>query len=74
MMEWTEHAACRGSDPELFFPERPNSATSLLALQLCSTCKVSAECYKVAASNLMIQGIWGGTTQLERQQLQRRRR
>lgn len=72
MMEWLEQAECRGSDPELFFPTRPNSPEVLLALQLCCTCNVRNKCYDVAASNLMIEGIWGGTTQDQRKQLQRR--
>jgi len=72
MMEWLEKAECRGSDPELFFPTRPESAEMLLALQLCCTCQVRTECYEVASSNLMIEGIWGGTTQQQRKLLRRR--
>lgn len=72
MLEWLQEAECRGSDPELFFPQRPDAPTILLALQLCCTCRVRTKCYDVAVNNPNIQGIWGGTTQKQRLQLTRR--
>lgn len=61
--DWRRQAACRGLDPDLFFPERGNAATEAKAV--CATCPVTEECYE--AGRLEFYGVWGGKTRKERQ-------
>lgn len=66
---WHAHAACRGMDPELFFPERgvPTAATK----KVCDGCPVKVPCREQGL--LERQGIWGGTSERERRRERRRR-
>jgi WhiB family redox-sensing transcriptional regulator len=59
-MSWRNDAACRGTDPAVFFPERATSPEPALAI--CARCPVRAECLDAADDD----GIWGGTTAVER--------
>ena len=69
---WTEHAACRTVDPELWFPIKGNTTTGKLAQQICQTCPVIAPCLSYAmAQGYDCEGIWGGTTAAERAELRR---
>jgi WhiB family redox-sensing transcriptional regulator len=60
--------ACRGADPELFFPisvtgravEQVNSAKAI-----CGRCAVRKNCLSYSLRT-MPHGIWGGTTREER--------
>ena len=67
--DWRERAACRGENPELFFPV----GTSGPALQqieqakaICRSCPVARECLAAALENGEDAGIWGGLTAEER--------
>jgi len=65
---WRKLAACAGvADPDAFFPEPEDWATPRPwgALALCGVCPVRARClaYAVDAGE---QGIWGGTTDTDR--------
>ena len=39
---WRDSAACRGTDPELFFPERGSSTRE--AKEVCRGCVVQQDC------------------------------
>jgi WhiB family transcriptional regulator, redox-sensing transcriptional regulator len=67
---WRELAACRGTDLEVFFPGRGESAGP--ARQVCATCPVSQPCLDYAITNRISHGIWGGLTGRERRALQSR--
>jgi hypothetical protein len=67
---WRELAACRGSDLEVFFPGRGESAG--LARQVCAECPVRQPCLDYAITNRIVHGIWGGLTERERRALQSR--
>ena len=70
MTDWTERAACRGADPELFFP--PSEGHGKLIEQakaFCKRCPVMDECRADALRRDEKWGIWGGTTHTERQQI-----
>lgn len=73
--DWRHHAACRGADPELFFPV----GTSGPALQqiteaqaVCRRCPVSGECLAWALETGQDAGVWGGMSEEERRALRRR--
>jgi WhiB family redox-sensing transcriptional regulator len=68
---WHHQAACRGADPELFFPERGQSQKA--ALSYCERCPVRSKCLSSALEpGLLSSGVWGGTTGRERRELRRR--
>ena len=66
---WRLRAACRYTDPELFFPVS-NSGPSLdqvtRAKAVCAACQVQSECLAFAMRTRENHGIWGGTTEDER--------
>ena len=59
-MTWQEHAACRGHDPELFWPDSRRDARVATALAICATCPVKTECFDHALKHGGHDGIWGG--------------
>lgn len=71
---WHPDAACRGQDPNLFFPTHgKHGQTNAVALALCADCPVREPCLRFAleqpeATDI---GIWGGTTRLQRKRLRR---
>jgi WhiB family transcriptional regulator, redox-sensing transcriptional regulator len=69
--DWRERAACRGLDPDLFYPER--GADPKPAQRICADCPVREECLDYAMERREI-GIWGGTSEQERRRMKRRRR
>lgn len=69
--EWMRHAACRHEgDPEIFFPLGNRDECTNLALSICQGCPVIRECYEIALAHGFT-GIWGGTTEDERDGVRR---
>lgn len=64
--------SCRGTDPELFFPDRGESLAPAKAI--CAECIVADECLEYALANGERFGVWGGTSERERRRIRRRRR
>ena len=65
---WMARAACRGTDPEFFFPVAVTGAAAeqiRSAKAVCGVCEVLADCLSYAL-RAMPHGIWGGTTREER--------
>lgn len=74
---WRNSAACRDTDPDLFFPvgqTGPAIAHIANAKQVCTTCGVKRECLEYALMTNQDAGIWGGLTEDERRQIRRERR
>lgn len=67
---WVAHAACRGADPNLFFPER--GAPVGPAKAICRACPVRVECLTWALDNNETEGIWGGSSGKDRRRRDRR--
>lgn len=63
--EWMQDAACRGVDPELFFPPQGGSVAAPKAV--CTECPVRVECFDYGASERF--GVWGGATERERRRI-----
>jgi WhiB family redox-sensing transcriptional regulator len=63
--------ACRAEDPELFFPLPSEEEQIAQAKQVCARCPLTRTCLTYAVTH-PVHGVWGGTTEGERQQLQRR--
>jgi WhiB family redox-sensing transcriptional regulator len=66
---WQLRAACRGSDTDLFFPERGESSKEAKAV--CAICPVRQQCLDFAISEVEHYGIWGGLSERERRELRR---
>ena len=74
--DWRELAACRDADPELFFPiggAGPALGQVAQAKQICAGCAVQARCLEWALASGQEAGVWGGTSEDERQALRRMR-
>jgi WhiB family transcriptional regulator, redox-sensing transcriptional regulator len=67
---WLDLAACKDSDPELFFPQRGEKAKGQAAKQVCAACQVQQQCrelaVRTASSRGEDHGIYGATTPHER--------
>lgn len=68
---WMRDAACRGMDPELFFPEKGASWDVQEARGVCAGCPVRTECLTYAMDHTERHGVWGGTSERERRRLRR---
>lgn len=70
--DWRELAACRGAEPELFYPVGDawtgalNEARAELALAVCATCPVREACLTDALARGDAWAILGGTLPDER--------
>ena len=69
-LTWQEDGACRGSDPEVFFPISDEDAWP--AKETCKRCAVRTPCLVYALQNRERYGVWGGTTEKERSDMFRR--
>jgi WhiB family redox-sensing transcriptional regulator len=72
---WWAEAACRGTDPELFFPDGGSTSSSrrqeARAKEICASCPVSRQCLVWALGTGQPAGVWGGATESERRALAR---
>lgn len=71
---WTDRAACRGEDPELFYPVSAAGPALVQvdeAKTICATCPVTEDCLAWALRAGEPAGVWGGTTPEERRLLRR---
>ena len=64
-LSWQDRAACKDSDPELFFASDGETLDARLAREaraeaICATCPVTAACRMFAMSMGHRDGIWGG--------------
>ncbi len=69
---WRDLGACRGLDPEVFFPETDDEAE--VAKNICDGCDVRIACLEHALASREKVGVWGGTTERERRRIVRQRR
>lgn len=75
---WMGDAACRGHDPNIWFPVSKGGAqasqekAAAPAIAICRTCPVTGHCLAHALDDLELRGVWGATTRRQRLQLARR--
>ena len=73
--DWKLRAACRGSDPDLFFPLKGDHRCVAPALTICARCTVKQECLDYANSRPIEKfGIWGGQVEKQRRKSRWRNR
>ena len=71
-LSWRQRAACRGVDPDIFYPASDEEADEAKAV--CGVCPVREACLEYALVNRERDGVWGGATERERRRLIRQRR
>jgi WhiB family redox-sensing transcriptional regulator len=71
-LTWRQNAACRGLDPEIFYPVTDEEAD--VAKAVCAVCAVRETCLEHALGSRERDGVWGGATEKERRRILRQRR
>lgn len=72
--EWRRDAACRDTDPDLFFPvgtTGPAIEQIENAKAVCRQCDAQTDCLEFAIATNQDSGIWGGTSEEERRKLRK---
>jgi WhiB family redox-sensing transcriptional regulator len=69
---WRQRGACRGLEPDVFYPPTDDEADAAKAV--CAECPVREPCLEFALSTREAEGVWGGTTARERRRILRQRR
>lgn len=69
---WRQQAACRGLDPEIFYPVSDEEVEAAKAV--CDVCVVRQACLEHALGSRERDGVWGGATEKERRRIVRQRR
>ncbi|MDP9387571.1 MAG: WhiB family transcriptional regulator [Actinomycetota bacterium] len=71
-LSWRQRAACRGVDPDVFYPSSDEEAEE--AKGICAVCPVREPCLEYALAHRERDGVWGGATERERRRMIRQRR
>ncbi|MGH9067676.1 MAG: WhiB family transcriptional regulator [Acidimicrobiales bacterium] len=71
-LSWRQRAACRGLDPDIFYPVDDEDAEEAKAV--CGGCPVRQACLEHALAHRERDGVWGGATERERRRIVRQRR
>ena len=77
VIDWKFDAACRDTDPSLFFPvgtTGPAIEQIASAKEICFACSSKDDCLDFALATNQDTGIWGGTSEEERRIIRRRLR
>ena len=73
--DWRDMAACRDSEPDLFFPvgtTGPAVEQIERAKQICMSCSVRDDCLQYALESNQEAGVWGGYQEDDRRRLRKR--
>jgi len=73
--DWRELAACRDSEPDLFFPVGTTGAAIEqieTAVAICVACTARDECLHYALETNQEAGVWGGFAEDDRRRLRKR--
>lgn len=71
-LAWRQKAACRGVDPDIFYPVTEEDAEEAKAI--CAGCPARQTCLEWAITSRERDGVWGGATERERRRMLRQRR
>lgn len=73
-LSWREVGACKGLEPEVFYPDPEDETEAAIAKAVCTTCAVRVACLEYALNHREKEGVWGGATERERRRIVRQRR
>lgn len=74
--DWRSGAACRDTDPEIFFPigtTGPAIEQIETAKAVCRTCESRRLCLEFALATNQDSGVWGGASEEERRRMRKTR-
>jgi WhiB family transcriptional regulator, redox-sensing transcriptional regulator len=71
---WRSAAACKGLDPQIFYPLEDDLDGEAAAKAVCEVCAVREACLEHALGRREKDGVWGGATERERRRIIRQRR
>src|SRR3984957_9726349 len=72
--DWRRSAACRNTEPDLFFPvgtTGPAVDQIEAAKRVCNSCDALEPCLDFALATNQESGVWGGTSEEERRKLRK---
>ena len=72
--DWRDHAACRDTEPDLFFPvgtTGPALEQIEAAKAVCRMCDAQVPCLEFALATNQESGVWGATSEEERRKLRK---
>ena len=72
--DWRRSAACRNTEPDLFFPvgtTGPALDQIEAAKRVCRSCEALEPCLDFALATNQESGVWGGTSEEERRKLRK---
>ena len=72
--DWRIKAACRDTDPDLFFPvgtTGPALDQIAAAKAVCNSCDAQPACLEFALATNQESGVWGGASEEERRKLRK---
>lgn len=72
--DWRRQAACKDTDPDLFFPVgATGGALEQIseAKLVCQACEAQEPCLEFALATNQESGVWGGTSEEERRKLRK---
>ncbi len=72
--DWRQLAACRSTEPDLFFPvgtTGPAVDQIESAKRVCRGCEVQEPCLDFALATNQESGVWGATSEEERRKLRK---
>ena len=72
--DWRDRAACRDTEPDLFFPigsTGPALDQIEAAKAVCRMCDAQDMCLEFALATNQESGVWGGTSEDERRKLRK---
>ncbi len=72
--DWRQLAACRSTEPDLFFPvgtTGPAVDQIEAAKRVCRGCEVQETCLDFALATNQESGVWGATSEEERRMLRK---
>ena len=78
---WTDDAACKGLDADMFYIEQGDAVGARRAKAVCATCPVIDDCLEYAlhprpsvdGQPIYEMGIWAGTNNLDRRRIRQER-
>jgi WhiB family redox-sensing transcriptional regulator len=73
-VSWRDVGACKGLEPEVFYPDPDDEGEASIAKAVCMGCAVRVACLEFALSHREKEGVWGGATERERRRIVRQRR
>ena len=66
---WARYGRCRGIESDIFFASQPHEIAA--AKVVCRDCAVKMPCLNEAVRRPGLRGVWGGTSEIERDALRR---